>query len=628
MTPMSRSDGAGRAAMSGADAFSAILNATSVAVIGASPRLDTIRGRTLAWPRRHGFGGEGELWAVNPHYDEVQGVPCVASARDLPAPADVALVAVPAEAVPSAVDDCGAAGIPTAIILSSGFAEVGSGGRKFQEDMCRAGQAGGVRLLGPNCIGVVNLLDDRALSFASGLGEWEGALSGGPVALITQSGAFGNLMMSVGRRRGIGFGHVITTGNEADLSWSDAAEYLSTDDRITTVVGYIEAVKNGPRFMEALELLRASGKRVAILKVGRSDRAARATAAHTGTLAGDDRVFDAVCARYGVIRVDDMRGLLTAATMPSSRPSSGRRMGVVTGSGGIAAMVADLCEVRGLTVPELSEELQAKIRGVIPAFGSARNPVDVTGQVVDNPGLREQVMRLLAESGEVDVVGMFLGANAQQEQRAIAEIASLAEESPIPLLTSWVGGTGNFVPGMNARGVPAFEDPTEAVDAMRFLMLAGAAPDPVSADSRQQESTAGGTAMDFADPLSTLESCGLPVVRRRVYGRRELIERVRSWPGQFYVKSVELGLAHKTEAGAVVGPIGAEGLDQVRQLMDRRSQADLFEVQEAVTSSAELLIGCREDPVFGYVGVVAAGGILTEVLNESCVFVRRSAPAP
>jgi len=603
-----------------------MLQATSAVVVGASPDADTVRGRALGHAKRFGFADEHQLFAVNPRYSTVQGVPCFPTVSDLPEPVDVALVAVPASAVPDVIRQCGAAGIGQAIVVSSGFAEAGTSGIALQERLKEAGRESGVRVLGPNCIGVMNLNAKRVLSFASSVAEWHEPPAGGPVAVISQSGAIGNLMLSVGQQRGLRLGSVVTTGNEADLAWADAARWACDDEETEVVVGYIESVRDSVAFTSVLRDLRERGKRVVILKSGRTITGARTSAGHTGTLAGDGRVFEAVCEHHGVQLVDDMRGLLQAAAAAGQR-APGRRVGIVTASGGLAAILADQCEDLGLTVPRLSATTSGRISDLIPSFGAAHNPIDVTGQIVNDPAMLAGVVEALDASGEVDAVGLFVGANAQQESVVADGLAAVARRSSMPIVACWVGGTGQFIRTMNERGIPAHDDPTDALGTIALLAdraESAGSPDSSGPAPRAAAVMATREPERSAEPeavWTALEAARLPMVRREVCSRDELVQALGRWDGNVYVKTVEEGLVHKSDVGAVVGPIAATDTAAVRAVIQRRPNADRFEIQEAVRAKLELFLGVTVDPVFGPTALLGVGGLWVEAIDQVRAFV-------
>lgn len=603
-----------------------ILNAASAVVVGASPHENSIRGRALAHAKQFGFGGEGQLYAVNPRHERVQNVPCFPSVSELPEAVDVALVAVPADAVAEVIRQCGDRGIQQAVVVASGFAEVGPSGRALQDDVTRVAREAGVRVLGPNCIGVMNLNAGKVLSFASAVSEFTAPVGGGPVAVVSQSGAIGNLMLAVAQHRGIRIGSVITTGNEADLAWADAARWAADDDATEVVVGYLEAVRDGRMFSDALAHLNERGKRVVLLKSGRTSAGARTSAGHTGTLAGDDRVFQAVCERYGVQLVDDMRGLLHAASA-GTLAAKGSRVGIVTASGGLAAILADQCADRGLAVPALSPTTSAAIGELIPSFGAAHNPVDVTGQVVNDPAMLSGVVGTLGDAGEVDAIGLFVGSNASQETVVAENLAAVAATSRVPIVACWVGGSGRFIPTMNRRGLPAFDDPTDALDAIALIahravlsaVEGGSSPAPQPVGEARPQS-------DLATVWSALEHAGVPMVRSEISTRAELEHALTRWHANVYLKTIEEGLVHKSDVGAVVGPISPRDLEAVRALMARRSNASLFEIQEAVDAKAELFLGVKADPTFGPTVLLGSGGMWVEALDQVQAFIPPVAP--
>jgi acetate---CoA ligase (ADP-forming) len=607
-------------ARNGADAFDRLCRARTLAVIGASPRPDTLRGRALNLPRKHGFGAPGQLFTVNPSYGDVDGVACVPTVDELPDGVDAALIVVPIEAVVDVVEACGRRAIPNVVIFSAGFAEVGERGRDIQDELVRVARAGNVRVLGPNCSGVINLLEDRALTFASEVARWDRPLSGHSTAFVSQSGAIGMRMLGYARRTGLQLSHVITTGNEADLSWSDAAAWLAGQDEVRSVLGYLESIRDGDTFLGGLRSLREAGKDVVLLKSGRTAPGARTTSAHTGTLAGDDDVFDAICRDYAVVRVTCFEDLASAAAVLAGPRSNGRRIAIVTGSGGLAAILADTCADHGLEVPQLSQHTRAAIAPQLPAFASTANPVDVTGMFVQSPAMREGVVESLAASGEIDSIGLFIGGLTDED--SLDYIGRVHGSITVPLAVCWTETGVALSAELNRRGIPSFETGAAAVAGLALLGRAHEACSRVlPARAAQPAESTVEVMLDADDPLSSLHAAGVRVVARRVVGADVLLAVMAAQAAPVFVKSIEPDVAHKTEAGAVIGPVGGDDLDQVRALLTRRPKARRFEIQELVPVGAELLLTARLDSTFGYVAVLAAGGIWAEILADSCVLI-------
>lgn len=603
------------------DAVEKIMHAGSLAVVGASIKENTIRGRALSFPKRFGFSGVDQLIAVNPSYDEVQGIKCVSSVLEIKGQPDVALICVPADSVSNVLKDCGAIGIKQAIIFTSGFGEQDERGIRKQLSLAEIAQEVGIRILGPNCIGAINLADNKALSFASSLDEMEIPLQTSPTALITQSGAMGNLLLSSAKNAGVGFHYMVSTGNELDLTWSDVGSWVARQDGITTVTGYIESIRDGEAFEDTLRELAEQGKRVIILKAGRTPEGARGTVAHTGRLAGDDKVFDAVCSEYGVKRVYDMKSLLIAAATARTRESRGIRVGLITASGGMAAVLADQSRDFGLTVETFSEELLAELSEVIPEFGSAQNPVDVTGAVVNAPEMRQKVASILLRSGEIDSLGLFLGANANLENRSLSETLELVEASLIPVVSCWIGGTGEFVRGANSSGHAAFADATDTLQALAMLIATRTKNHgrKLRADACHASTAEVAEAIRMGkDDLEIIAKTGIPVVNRSLIDRDQLATFKNNNDGKmYYLKIHGKEYPHKSDINGVDGPIESVNIaSQLREFAKRFPLVEAFEIQEAIFGSRELVVAVKRDATFGWVGILGLGGIMAEVVDE------------
>jgi acyl-CoA synthetase (NDP forming) len=452
----------------------------SIAVVGASegvsatgaPKMGTAALRYLI---QHRFAGK--IFPVNPKARELMGLRAYASLGDTPEPIDLALLLVPAEACVAAMQDCASKGVKGAVVFTSGFAEAGDSER--QAKLLTVARAGGVRLVGPNSAGFVNVAGDMiaSISMVCEINPFRK----GPIAFVTQSGALGGSMLGRGMEQGIGFSHWISTGNEADIDAAEYVDYVLDQPEVKVVALFLEGVRDAPRFIAAAEKAARLRKPIVVYKTGLSDVAAEAAASHTGALAGSDRIFDAVCRQFGLVRVDDVADLfstaLTFAWIGDKLPK-GRRVGIVSASGGICGVAADECARFGLEIPELSEAAKSHIRSFTPPFASLRNPVDVTGQIRAFPtGYQDTVRRVLAEPM---IDGVLLLVTMAAEPRASfygREISRLVQEAAKPVIVAWTGAISvaqQGYPMLSQNAVPNFLAVRQAVRAMRALADYGA----------------------------------------------------------------------------------------------------------------------------------------------------------
>lgn len=453
----------------------ALFHPRSVAVVGASegvtptgaPKLGTAALQHLL---EHRF--PGAIHPVNPRGGTLMGLPTHASLRDIPGEVDLALLVVPAEACLPALEDCAAKGVKGAVVFSSGFAEAGE--TALQAALVARARAAGIRLVGPNTAGFVNVAGDMvaSISMVCRINPFRK----GPVAFVTQSGALGGSMLGRGMELGVGFSHWISTGNEADLDAADYILHLLDEPEVKVVALFLEGVRDGAKLIAAARKAARLRKPIVVYKTGSSQVGAAAAASHTGALAGSDRTFDAACRQHGLVRVDDVAMLFPTAlafAWTGERLPRGPRMGVVSASGGICGVAADECARAGLELPALPEATQERMRAFTPAFAALRNPVDVTGQIRAFPTGYQDVARTVLEEPGID--GLFLLVTMAAEPRASfygEEIPKLARATDKPVIVAWTGALSvaeRGHPMLSGAQVPNFLSVREAVQAMAAL---------------------------------------------------------------------------------------------------------------------------------------------------------------
>src|SRR5260221_6798501 len=397
----------------------------AIAIIGASPDSTRIRGRLLHLLRANGY--TGRLYPVNPSYSEIDGLPCFPSVGAIGAPVDLALVAIPAETVLPALEECAAAGVGHAVIISSGFAEQGGAQARLQEESAALARCTGLRVCGPNAEGFHNDIAHVAATFSPAVEVKPGAeplqATERRVGIVAQSGGMGFALYNRGRAQGLSFSYVVSTGNESDLPASDFFAYMAQDPGTSVILLFLESVRDPGSFLAAGAAAAERGKPVVAVKIGRSAAGERAARSHTASMAGWNVAYDAVFAAHGIIRADDPdEAVAIAAAFATAPLAQGARVAVVTASGGAGAWAADMLAGAGLSLPELSPALQQAIGAFIPAYGSARNPVDITAQAVLTGGL-VRATELLCESAEVDAVLAVV--SLASEQRMAIDVAAL-----------------------------------------------------------------------------------------------------------------------------------------------------------------------------------------------------------
>ena len=363
--------------------FDDLVAARSVAVIGASQDPGRIGGRPVHFLRQGGF--RGAIYPINAKYAEVQGLRCYPDLASVPGPVDVAIVSVPARDVAGAIAACGAGGVKGAVVFSSGFGEIGAEGRALQAEIARRARETGVRVIGPNCQGVVAFHQRLNLSFSSAFVDGG---EPGPVGLVVQSGAVGGMMAALLRERGVSFSYWISSGNEADVDLAECLEFLARDPHTRVIGAYVESIRDGRRLLDAVAAARAAGKPVVILRTGRSAQSARAAASHTGAMAAEDRVAAALLAQVGATDARDVQELVDDLyAFARVEPPRGRRIAILSNSGGLGVIMADTCARLGLELPALPERAQQSLRAFLPSFGATGNPVE--SELMDRDTLGE-----------------------------------------------------------------------------------------------------------------------------------------------------------------------------------------------------------------------------------------------
>ncbi|HEX5406747.1 MAG TPA: CoA-binding protein [Pseudonocardiaceae bacterium] len=409
-----------------------LLRPASVAVIGASADATVISGLPQRLLAQHGYAGA--VYPVNPRYTDIDGVRCWPDIGAVPGPVDVALIVVNAERVTAVVRECGKAGVRFVVIISSGFAEQFDGAERDNGLRTVCAEYPAMRVIGPNAEGLMNVVDRVPLGFSPTINYQRGlrTLLAGDVAVISQSGGLGFALFNDGLARGLGFSHVISTGNELDLDVADLAEYLLDDPATRILLLFVEGLDQPGRLGAIAAGATALGKRVVLAKVGVSAAGSRAALAHTAHHTGDEAWFARLIAEHGVLRARDQEEMVDfALALSRTRQPTGRRIGIMTTSGGAGTWLADDVVAAGLDLPVLSTELQARLRTLIPAFGSPANPVDATAQVLGRGGLAP-LLRLVADSGEVDaLVQVATLADTHQLEREGAALAEVAADIPL-----------------------------------------------------------------------------------------------------------------------------------------------------------------------------------------------------
>jgi acetate---CoA ligase (ADP-forming) len=645
-----------REQVAAAAAMRAFLAPRSVAVVGASRRRGTVAGELFHNLLAGGFNGP--VYPVNPNTPVVQSVLAYPSLAQVPGPVDLAVLVVPAAGVVRAAREAAAKGVRALVVISAGFAETGPQGAERQAQLLRVCRDAGMRLIGPNCLGVLNTDPDVRLDATFG----PLVPLAGRVGFLSQSGALGLAIVDYANALGLGLSSFVSVGNKADISGNDLLHYWEQDERTGLVLLYLESFGNPRKFARIARRV-ARSKPVLAVKSGRSAAGARATSSHTGALlAASDVTVDALFGQAGVIRADTLAELFDVASLLANQPAPrGRRVGIVTNAGGPGIMCADACEAGGLEVVELSAGLRAKLADHLPAAASVANPVDMLASAPATHYRR--TVELVACSGEVDAaVVIFIPPLLTEPAEVAGAVGAAAAAGSIPVL-SVIMSAGQLPREPDERGVrlPTYRFPEDAARALaraaeygswrerpegQVPELPGLRRDQAAAllaaalaegEATGQPGGSGGLKPSPPqdkesrwlppDQVAALLGCyGLPLAPWRLAGTpEEAGAAATELGGPVALKAVAPRLLHKTEARGV--RLDLTGAEQVRAAAEEMAAAvaaaghtvERFLVQRMVGEGAELLVGVVNDASFGPVVACGAGGTATELLKDVAV---------
>ncbi len=608
----------------------ALLRPLSVAVIGASDDPFRIGGRPISYMIDQGFAGP--ILPVNVKRDRVQGLVAYPSVAALPQTPDVAVIAVPGAMAAEALEDLGARGCRAAVVFTAGYAEVDAAGAAAQDALVAIARRHGMRMLGPNCLGVFNAAIGYYPIFSSSFENgWPRAagMNGGRIGIASQSGAYGTHLFSVARDRGLGTPILVTTGNEADVSLADTIGWMATAPEIDVIMAYAEGLRGGDRFLDAIALARENRKPVVMMKVGRSAIGQAAAQSHTASIAGDDAVTDAILRDAGVLRARTTEELIDIAYAATQRVFPVRNtLGVVTISGGAGVLISDAAEALSLPMPPMPEPAQAALRALIP-FSSPRNPVDCTAQVFNDMSLVGRFAQsMVADGGYASVLAFFtqVGASLSVAPALRAQLKAVRDAYPDRVWVLSVVAPPEMIRDYEADGFLCFEDPSRAVVAIAAMGFFGEAfartapPPPVLAPI-----TLPATTPTEAEAKRILAAAGIPVVEEETCADAETAVAAATRIGfPVVLKILSPDILHKSEIGGVI--LGVADPDAVRAgvatLLARaatHAPAARIEgvlVARQITGAVEMAFGILRDPVFGPVAMVGLGGIFIEVLRD------------
>jgi acetyltransferase len=607
----------------------------SIAVVGVSPRMNRATRVVVNLQR---FGYAGRIVPINPRYTEVHGLPCYPDLASTPEPADMVVVAIPAEQVAGVLTAAVERGVRAAVVLSSGFGEAGPAGQARQATLERLAAERGLRICGPNCYGVFNIRQG-ACAFSADIRD----PLPGAVAVVSQSGGFSHAIAEhLMLQRRVGVSYIVSCGNQAGVSVEDYVEFL-VDDPDTTAIGvYVEAFKQPAKLRAVAARALERRKPIVALKVGRSENARQATLAHTGSLAGTPEIIEAVLRQSGIVQVTSLNEMLDTLTLlPAARTlrRAGWRTAVLSGLGGECGRVADVADREGVELPPLSPASLAALRAVMPDFGNPRNPLDGTGAMYESSAIFPGLVDTLLRDDAVDVLAVNMRANvplpggwapSREFARVLEGAVRAGTDRLVFCFGSHAGGDldREVVAPLAEAGVPFLEATDTAMQALRhareyhgFL----ARPARPSAAPRPSPTATGHGVLTHADAMQILREFGIPLAPTSPAGDADAAVKAAEalgYPVALKVDSPDV--VHKTDVGGV--RVGCADAASVRQafhdiVASVRAKApaariDGVLVQAMVAGGTEMILGVKSDPLFGPAVVCGFGGIFVEVLRD------------
>ena len=607
--------------------IAAMLKPRSVAVIGAGESPSSVGGRAFYALVDHHFGGD--LYPVNPRHKAIAGYPCYPSVGAIPAVPDVVLILLPPARALEALAECATKGVKHALLLSAGYAEVGGEGVQFQRKLVEIATESGIRVLGPNCGGMVNVVDDIPLGFFPSL-RLEN-FPRGHVGVVAQSGGVGAILLNKAYDRGIGLSHMITTGNEADLSCADFLQFLVDDPATRSIALYVEGLTNPRGLMKGIEAALAARKPVVLFKGGVSPEGEAAASSHTAALTTSLGVLEVALKQKGVALVDDLDDLLDIAAFLARpfKPHAATTVPITT-SGGMGVMAADQLEKYNVPFARLKPDTVEALQSILPSFAAVRNPLDITAQYLNQPDLFARCVRVLAAAEEVGVIMPSLAMVGDNAARFARDIVEVTEETGVPMAVAW--STGSLVEEgyktVRAAGIPVFHRVETAARAIGFALdylgRADAARARLTGPPSPRVPAPRRGARDF-EVLEWLRAQGVSVAPARLATTPdEAVAAAEALGYPVALKVVSRQVPHKTEAGGL--RLDLRSPADVRDAWGaivasvRRCQPDAvidgLMVQKMMKGNVEAIVGLKRDPRFGWAVMVGLGGIFTEVLHD------------
>lgn len=605
----------------------------SIAVVGASRESGKVGNTILNNVINSKY--EGKIFPINPKSDKIHGLKCYKSILDVPQDIDLAVVVIPGKYVLSTLEDCSKKNVKAAIIISAGFKEVGKEGAKLEMDMVKKAKEYGIRILGPNCLGMIDTTCPLDASFSPTLPDQGG------ISFISQSGALGTSVLDWAKFSDIGMSKFVSLGNKADISEDDCIQYLEKDDSCKVITAYLEGVRDGRKFIDISRQV-SKKKPIIVVKSGNTSAGAKAVSSHTGTLAGSGKAYEAAFKQSGIIRAHTIKNLFEYANTLANQPlPKGKNVVIITNAGGPGIMATDACEEIGIPLASLEKKTIEKLKEFLPAAANFYNPVDVLGDA--GADRYQQTMEVVLKDKSVDAVLVIL--TPQTTTQPFKTAQAIVEEinnsgTKVPVITCFMGG-GQVQKGikyLRDHGIPNYEIPETAAETLKIMMdysdwKKKKTPkiQKIKADTKKVKDLflaskkAGRLELGEMEARTVLEAYGIDIPQAKLatdVNEAKMIAKKIGYP--LVLKIVSPDILHKTDVGGIkVGISDQKELEKEFELMLENVKkympdADIKGVliQEMVQSKKETIIGINKDPQFGPMIMFGLGGIYVEVLKD------------
>ncbi len=605
-----------------------IMSPKSVAIVGASDDKGRIGGKPLSYMLDQNYSGK--IFPVNPKHHTIQGLKSYKSLTEIKDDLDFVLVAVPSIHVTNVLNEAVKKKAKTALIFSSGFAEMGGKGKEYQDEIENISKNSSLRIIGPNCLGLFNAESNFYPTFTSAI-DRAAPIPGG-IAIASQSGAYGSHIYMVSHQRGLGINYWITTGNEADISVSEAIQFLAEDEKVHTIMAYVESVKDGKMFTKALDTARQEKKPVILMKVGRSDVGAAAANSHTASLAGEDAIYSEVIRAHGAYRVRSTEEMLDVAyaTKPRIYPS-GKNLGIVTISGGGGVLMADAANDEGLNVKPMPQDAQENLKKIVP-FASPMNPVDVTAQFFNDLSLVPRFTDVMLSKGGYDgIIGFWTSVPGSSKftQPLLYALKTAMKDYSEKIFINCMVAPNEIYKKYENEGFLCIEDPTRAVVSMAALMHFGSEfnknVDKVES-LKIKKLYIPKRKLNEIETTNLLSEFGINMNKCHLIKNRSELEFIfkNEKSKKFVMKVVSNEIDHKTEVGGV--KLNIKTFDEALKSFDDITEnimikkpnikIDGIMIAPMIEKGIEVILGAKIDPVFGPFIMFGLGGIYAEAIKD------------